>query len=64
MFVTIEGTHLNMNYFSGFSWVNGEVRISNTAGRLSRLPDPDRSIYLKMCEKAGVMPEPTKEGAE
>lgn len=60
-FVTINGVHMNMNYMSAFGWMNGEVRIVNDAGRLSYFPDPDRSLYLQMCEKAGVQPEPPKE---
>jgi hypothetical protein len=62
MFFTYKGVHLNMAYVSGFGWVDGEVRVTNDKGELNCLPDPDRSLYLQMCEKAGVMPEPpTKE---
>lgn len=56
MFVTINGLHFNMAYFSAFGWVDGEVRYMNDAGQLKTLADPDKIIYLQMCEKAGVKP--------
>lgn len=62
MFVTINGLHFNMAYFSAFGWVDGEVRYMNDAGQLKTLADPDKIIYLHMCEKAGV--EPVKSAEE
>lgn len=56
-FVTINGVHMNMNYMSAFGWFEGELRITNDAVKLSCFPDPDRSLYRQMCEKAGVEPE-------
>lgn len=56
MFVTINGLHFNMAYFSAFGWVDGEVRYMNDAGQMKKLADPDKTIYLQMCEKAGVEP--------
>lgn len=50
-----------MAYVSGFGWCDGEVRITNDKGELNCLPDHDRGLYLQMCEKAGVLPEPPKE---
>ena len=61
MFFTCKGVHLNMAYISGFGWANGEVRITNDKGELNRLPDPERSLYLQMCEKAGVSPTPKED---
>ena len=63
MFFTYNGVHLNMAYISGFGWANEEVRITNDKGELTSLTDPDRSLYLQMCEKAGVLPDPMEEDA-
>lgn len=62
MFVTINGLHFNMAYFSAFGWVDGEVRVANDAGELTKFADLDKALYLQMCEKAGV--EPVKSAEE
>ena len=62
MFVTINGMHFNMAYFSAFAWIDGELRATNDAGKLTTFADPDKALYLQMCEKAGV--EPVKSAEE
>lgn len=62
MFVTINGVHWNMAYLRAFAWVDGEVRIANDRGNQREIADPDKKLYLQMCEKAGV--EPVKRAEE
>ena len=62
MFVTINDVHYNMAYFSAFAWRDGELRVANDAGELTKFADPDKALYLQLCEKAGV--EPVKSAEE
>lgn len=61
MFMTVNGAHFNMAYFSAFWWSDGEFRVLNDAGKLNCFSDPDRTLYLTACEKAGLTPQPEKE---
>lgn len=62
MFVTINGTHWNMAYLRAFAWVDGELKVVNDRGTQREIADPDKALYLQMCEKAGV--EPVKSAEE
>lgn len=57
MFVTVNGVHVNMAHISTFGWRDGKVRLVSMDGILSTFPDPERELYMEMCEKAGVKPE-------
>lgn len=62
MFVTINGVHWNMAYFSAFGWADGKLTVVNDRGTWRKIADPDKALYLQMCEKAGV--EPVKSAEE
>lgn len=55
MFVTINGTHWNMAYLRAFAWVDGKLKVVNDRGTQREIEDPDKALYLQMCEKAGVV---------
>lgn len=62
MFVTINGVHFNTAYLRAFAWIDGELKVANDRETQSLFADPDKALYLKMCEKAGV--EPVKSAEE
>lgn len=55
--VLIEQRHINMNNVDLFSWDDGILFIYYSGDPSpSEIMDPDRELYLKLCQSQGVRP--------
>lgn len=55
--VDIYGIHVNTDHLECFTWFDGELHIFFRADRQeTRIKDPDRKLYVKLCHLLGVRP--------
>ena len=55
--ILIENRHINMNNVDMFSWDDGILFVWYNGDPMpGEYLDPDRQLYLKMCQSQGVRP--------
>lgn len=55
--VEIGGTHINTDHLECFSWFDGDLHLFFHRERSeTRLKDPNRRLYTKLCHQLGVRP--------
>lgn len=56
--VKIEGTHINTNQIATFYWKDGRLEAWFVGDAVAaKWDDPDRELYVKLCQQIGVEPE-------
>jgi hypothetical protein len=53
----IRCTHVNVNNVDAFKWEDGELVVFfNSDPEPAKWKDPDRQLYVKLCQALGVRP--------